>query len=341
MTTISPPKDYSEYLMLDQLLSSQVRWSGKVGAPAHDEMLFIVIHQAYELWFKQVIFELDSVIEMFDRDFIDENSIGVAVSRLVRTIEIMKVLVDQVRILETMTPLDFLDFRSMLGSTSGFQSKQFRQLEERLGLRDRQPNLFRVVEKWLERTPFLALDGFHFVEEYKTAVHGLWKRDLAGVESNPNLTEEDRTRRLDQLKGQEASFLKLLDPEEHKAMISDKKWHLSYPATIAALFINLYRDEPILHLPYRLLSALIDLEENFNLWRHRHSLMVLRMIGTKMGTGGSAGHDYLRSTVEANKVFTDLFNLSSLLISRSDLPTLPAHIRQKLSFHYSVSAENG
>ena len=99
---------------------------------------------------------------------------------------------------------------------------------------------------------------------------------------------------------------------------------LSHRATRAALFIHLYRDQPILHLPFRFLTLLVDVDELLATWRYRHALMVHRMIGTKIGTGGSSGHRYLLATVERNKVFTDLYDLSTFLISRSALPPLPA-----------------
>src|SRR5258708_22364938 len=130
-----PPVEYQESLQHDRLLSSQHPKSAEHGRPAHDEMLFIVVHQAYELWFKQILHELDSVLDLCRQDSVDERSIGVAVARLQRIAEIQKLLIDQLHILETMTPLDFLDFRDLLVPASGFQSVQFRLIEKKLGLR--------------------------------------------------------------------------------------------------------------------------------------------------------------------------------------------------------------
>jgi tryptophan 2,3-dioxygenase len=101
---------------------------------------------------------------------------------------------------------------------------------------------------------------------------------------------------------------------------------------LAAVFINLYRDEPILHLPFRLLMALVQLDELFTTWRYRHVMMVQRMIGSKIGTGGSSGSDYLKSTTENNRFFRDLFNLSTFLLPRSALPALPDSLRAALDF---------
>src|SRR5690606_31290490 len=113
----------------------QTRRSEAIGKPAHDEYLFIIVHQAYELWFKQILIELDSVIELFSQNPVSESSMGVIVSRLQRIETILKLLVQQVDVIETMTPMDFLDFREFLYPASGFQSLQFRLVEMKLGLK--------------------------------------------------------------------------------------------------------------------------------------------------------------------------------------------------------------
>jgi tryptophan 2,3-dioxygenase len=112
---------------------------------------------------------------------------------------------------------------------------------------------------------------------------------------------------------------------------------LSYKATHAALFINLYRFEPILHMPFRFLTLLVDIDEMFTTWRYKHALMVHRMIGAKVGTGGSSGHHYLLQTAEKHKIFTDLFDLSTYLIPKSMLPKLPPDIERELGFYYTYN----
>ena len=195
--SVRKPVYYGGYLQLDKLLSAQKPLSGNGQQAAHDEMLFIITHQAYELWFKQIIHELDSVLEDFSGKLVPESAVSRAVARLSRVVEIQKLLVDQLRVLETMTPLDFLDFRDALTPASGFQSFQFRLIEQKLGLIDerRTPfekspyfarlapehrrlvlaagkadSLFVLVERWLERTPFTRLGGFDFWREYRKAV---------------------------------------------------------------------------------------------------------------------------------------------------------------------------
>ena len=126
---------YRNYLQLDKILGAQQLESNSKGSEAHEEMLFIIIHQAYELWFKQILHELESVKKYFQRKRIHEENIGLIVGRVERTNKIMGVLVDQIEILETMTSLDFLDFRHHLSPASGFQSHQFRRIELMLGLK--------------------------------------------------------------------------------------------------------------------------------------------------------------------------------------------------------------
>src|SRR5204862_6557592 len=172
---------YHDYLQLDKILNAQSPESTKKGLEAHDEMLFIVIHQAYELWFKQLHHEVNSIVAIMNKPALNDNSpeLQTVVHRLSRIATILRVLIHQIDIMETMTPMDFLDFRDMLRPASGFQSVQFKLLEARLGLRyeDRHGQdhyvsqlkaseieslkkgesgnaLLSLVNRWLERIPF-------------------------------------------------------------------------------------------------------------------------------------------------------------------------------------------
>ncbi|MBL0175722.1 MAG: tryptophan 2,3-dioxygenase [Ignavibacteria bacterium] len=356
-----PPVYYSDYLQLDTLLSSQKLKSAEAGHPAHDEMLFIVIHQAYELWFKQILHEMGSVLDMFEKETVDEKNIGTAVWRLQRVVEIQKILIDQLRVLETMTPLDFLDFRDYLFPASGFQSVQFRLVEILFGLRAEQrllynqfayhtrvspehqallkrteerTSLFDVVERWLERTPFLDLPDFRFWQFYRDAVNAMLLGDRDVVRSNATLTDLEKQVQLEELDATEVRFAAVFEADKHEELIQSGKRRLSHTATQAALFISLYRDQPILHMPHRLLSTLVDIDELFTTWRYRHALMVHRMIGTKIGTGGSSGFHYLKSTAENHRVWTDLIDLSTYLIPRAALPALRPDVEAQLGFRY-------
>lgn len=356
-----PPLYYTDYLQLDALLSSQSRKSEEYGDPAHDEMLFIIVHQTYELWFKQVLFELDSAIALLSKDPVREQDIGTCVSRLHRVVEIQKVLIDQLRILETMTPLDFLDFRDYLFPASGFQSIQFRLLEIRLGLRsdtrlrynqaayhsrvspehrdllienEQKRTMFGAIESWLERTPFLEFGTYRFWDEYRSAVQDMLAHDRDVIQNNPTLSDTEKKQQLHEQDGTQEHFDAVFDVEKHDALRKEGICRLSHRATLAALFISLYRDQPILGMPYRLLAVLVDIDELLTTWRYRHALMVHRMIGTKIGTGGSSGYQYLKSTAESHRVFRDLTNLSTFLIPRQALPELPTELHQRLGFTY-------
>ena len=354
---------YHSYLQLDRLLSAQNPRSVELGDPAHEEMLFIILHQVYELWFKQIIHELQSVQAMFEDDKVDEKEIATAVGRLRRITEIQELLIQQIRVMETMTPLDFLDFRHYLFPASGFQSFQFRMVEVILGLRhderltyNKSPfdivfddekrkelheaesarSILQLINDWLERTPFLETPDFNFIEAYKKAVQSMLSKEKNAILGTVLLSDEMKQKRLRMLGDTDTYFANVLDPKQHAALLEDGKLKLSYKATIAALLIHLYREEPILQLPYQLLSVMMDIEENFTTWRYRHAQMVLRMIGRKTGTGGSSGHEYLSQTAQRHHIFADLYNISTLLIPRSDLPELPEEIKRQLGFFYTA-----
>ena len=356
------PLYYADYLQLGRLLDCQRLESQAQGTVAHDEMLFIITHQTYELWFKQILWELDAVRARFAQEVVDEKDIGRAVSHLIRIVEIQRVLIGQIDVLETMTPLDFLDFRDFLIPASGFQSLQFRLVENKLGIEPEQrlnidktpyqsrfaeadrpeltvsenePSLVDLVDAWLSRTPFLQFGDYDFWTAYRQAVDTMLAKDRLLIEQNPMFTPEKRARQLRMLTSTEAQFEALFDEQTYKTLRADGRFRFTHQALQAALLINLYRDEPILHLPFRLLSLLMDIDENFTKWRYRHALMALRMIGRKIGTGGSSGHDYLRQAAEQHRVFRDLFSLSTFFIPRSALPELPSKVRAAMGFQFS------
>jgi tryptophan 2,3-dioxygenase len=324
------PVYYSEYLQLDKILEAQALESDKHGRHAHDEMLFIVIHQAYELWFKQVLFEVDSVIHIFEQDKINDNSpdLQIAVHRLQRVCTILKVLVQQIDIMETMTPMDFLDFRDMLRPASGFQSIQFKMLEALLGLKfehrhgqsyytsqltpadvervkslEKRSTLLELVSKWLERMPYFKSEN-------------LWQDYRAIYASTLNENEM----------GNLEQFDKRFIADEREGMT------LSKDASRASLFIMLYRHYPLMHLPFELIETLLEIDELLSTWRFRHINMVHRIIGLRTGTGGSTGKDYLKGALDKHYIFSEFANLSSFLIERNKLPKLNLDIVEKMGF---------
>lgn len=258
-------RTYSDYLMLDELLDLQ---RPKSDGPEHDEMLFIVIHQVYELWFKQVLWELDYLCERFDAQ-----DTARALHTLKRVLTILKTMVGQIDILETMTPTEFLSFRDRLESASGFESFQFRELEFLLGMkntsvaerfepgsdaRERLSDRLRDPSVWDCFLHFLGGNGYEIPEE-------LVNRDVTQA------TEES---------------------EE-----------------LQEVLVAVYRDDEEL---VQVCERLVDLDEGIQEWRYRHVKMVQRTIGTKRGTGGSAGADYLVRTL-FQPVFPDLWAIRTKL----------------------------
>lgn len=359
---------YASYLELDKILSAQHPRSEMIeGKAAHEELLFIIVHQVYELWFKQINHELSSVMELFRKEAVDERNIGIAVSRLERVMDIQKLLIQQIRIMETMTPLDFLEFRNYLFPASGFQSYQFRKMEVMLGLPEKQRITYNnahyasvfdsaqqqelqdlekagtmgdLIEDWLERTPFLEFSGFHFVQKYREAVQRMIEREVEAIKASDYLPEQQMEMRLRMLGDTDTYFRSVLDEDFHNEQVRKGALRFSHKATLAALLIHLYRDEPILHMPYRLLASLVEMDELLTTWRYRHAQMVLRMLGKKIGTGGSSGHDYLLETALKHHIFYDLHNISTLLIPRSDLPQLPDSLIRELGFYYTTKNDS-
>lgn len=352
---------YGEYLKLDSILEAQEPESTKRGKTAHDEMLFIITHQAYELWFKQIIYELTSIIDVFDDPIVEDKKMGQVIHRLARIKSIQRVLIQQIDVIETMTPLDFLEFRDLLVPASGFQSIQFKQIEIMLGIKrkkripadreffhsrlqpqdlqileelEQQDTLLELTDRWLERMPFLEFEGFDFWQEYEKAVEKMLDSDRKIIEQNDTLTDREKEFQLNDLTHTRAIFESVFDESKFETLRQDDEFRLSHEAFRAALFIHLYRDEPMLYSPFRYLTLLLEIDQLFTNWRQRHASMVRRMLGTKIGTGGSSGHDYLSATTRKNRVFVDLFKLSTFLIPREDLPVLPDGLGKALGFFF-------
>jgi len=339
---------YGEYLGLDKILDAQLLESEARGIDAHDEMLFIIIHQTYELWFKQIMYELNSIIDIFQATSINDNapSLQIAVHRTNRIIEIWKLLVSQVDVLETMTPMDFLDFRDLLTPASGFQSVQFRELETKLGLKmenrheqhyyehqlcpmhvaqikelDTKESFLDLLEQWLERTPIWAAEDWNDFEVPKGAkkdIHPFWATYRHTFESG--------------LVSEELAAIKMSDFDRLILGEGEQETRLSAASLQAALFITLYRDYPLMQMPYQLLSKWLEIDELMANWRYRHMSMVRRMIGMRVGTGGSTGASYLKGAMEKHHIFGDFTRITTYLIPRAKLPTLPLALEQKLRF---------
>jgi tryptophan 2,3-dioxygenase len=253
----SPALTYSNYLALDELLDAQRPLSHE-----HDEMLFIVIHQVYELWFKQLLHELRHL-----QGRLEAGDSAHSLHTLRRILTILKVVVAQIDVLETMTPRQFTSFRNRLAAASGFQSVQFRVLEAVLGRRD--PS---VLE--------------HYPEQ------GHARAVIAAAMNRPALFD---------------SFLRYLVFHKYAIPVGLLRRDVSRPAQpsseVQAALLAAYRDDGA---PAQVAERLVDVDEGFQEWRYRHVKMVERTIGDKAGTGGSSGAAYLRSTL-FTPAFPDLW----------------------------------
>ncbi len=253
------PLTYSSYLKLDEILSAQ---NPHAEEPEHDEMLFIIIHQIYELWFKQILHELDYLQKLFIN-----NDTGRALHTLKRVLTILKVVVAQVDVLETMTPLEFLSFRDRLESASGFQSFQFRELEFALGYK-RESTFVHYPEGSTARHRL----------EIRYRQPALWDAFLHYLAHNGLDVPKDLLTR-------------------------DVTQPIQPSPAIQKTLIEIYWHQPIIS---QVCERLVDLDEGVQEWRYRHVKMVERTIGAKEGTGGSAGIEYLQSTL-LKPVFPDLW----------------------------------
>jgi len=187
------------------------------------------------------------------------------------------------------------------------------------------------VELWLERTPFLNLGEFDFWAEYRKSVSRMTQEDREEIK-NCGLSVEEQKARLEDIQSTEQMYKDFFDEKKYNEFISRGKRRLSYKATKAAIMVNLYREEPIFQLPFQLLTLLLEVDSGLTRWRYHHAQMVHRMLGMKIGTGGTSGFHYLQATAQQHKIFSDFAELSMFYIPRSLIPTLPHHIRALLRF---------
>uniref|UniRef100_H2YYY6 Tryptophan 2,3-dioxygenase n=1 Tax=Ciona savignyi TaxID=51511 RepID=H2YYY6_CIOSA len=375
-------------LQLPRILSSQYLQSSRGNKiPVHDEHLFIVTHQTFELWFKQIIHEVDSVRQIFADAYLEERNMLLLISRITRVSDILQEIIKKKKKSLALTVMVFYQTLPYLQNGSGFQSLQFRLMEIKLGMTDElrvqynqqhymnvffgeekeklkravsEKNLFELVNGWLERTPGLEANGFDFFDKFKCSVQAMHEEFKAFGE----VDEDEKKEHLLEYKRGVENFDSIFDENKHNKMIAAGDRRFSHKALQGALMIYLYRDEPRFHLPFQLLHALMDIDSHLTKFRSRlinltismcfqtthkrgqqnryrsdlsrlirglnnnyitdsHTCMVQRMIGRKIGSGGSSGYLYLRSTCsDRYKIFVDLMNLSSFLVPRDRIPPL-------------------
>ena len=349
---------YGDYLQLPALLELQ----GEDRGVSPDEMHFIIVHQTFELWFKQVIRELTEVRDILAQDHVPEDDIPRAVDHLGRTTEIFRLMANQWTVLETLTPQGFLAFRDGLGTASGFESYQMREFEILLGLanEDRlygmdpistfrelaknserdaailtrledvasKPSLCESLLQWVSRTPIMGSlvenDGdehtvTEYIDEHLSSHENIGKQAAERMSGYGASTSEKAAERF------AASHQGAIDFLKPDGKISR--------ARAGLLFIESYRELPLLTWPRTLIDAIVELEESMVKWRHSHARMVERIMGRRIGTGGTSGVDYLDATSQY-RIFKDLWAVRTILVKPDFRPEL------KNAEFYGYSSEN-
>ena len=335
--------NYWDYIHVEDLLQLQRGLAEDEGDITNEEVLFITVHQVYELWFKLIRRELLTLRDLFKQDQVEEQALSNGARSIHRITVILRRCVDHFEIMETLTTREYLGFRDKLMPASGFQSAQLRQIEILLGLNDDsriplggqeswvealrahdgsdspamrrvmkqkqdRPTLLEAVEEWLYRTPFAGLGP-----DEPGADEALDRF----IDSYANATAEelDRTCEFAITRAGDSSEAKRLkeryeeEKQEIRSFLSPGGPRGSFlrRTRAAALFILSYRELPLLAWPREVLDGLIELEQVFLVFRQRHARMVERVIGRRTGTGGSSGVDYLDKTALTYRIFRDLW----------------------------------
>jgi tryptophan 2,3-dioxygenase len=337
---------YADYLQLHELLKLQ----GDNRDINSDEMHFIIVHQTFELWFKQVIRELSEARDILGRDHVPEDDIPRAVDHLGRTTEIFRLMANQWTVLETLTPQGFLAFRDGLGSASGFESFQMREFEILLGLdnADRiggmdplssfrrmaegdergatilarledamsQPSLYESMMNWVERTPIMGslYGGEGDAENVRAYVE-------THLEAHRVVCEEAAERSAGWGAGDPSKMAARMAAAHEGAVDFLMPGGEVSRARAGLLFIESYRELPLLTWPRTLIDAIVELEESTVKWRHSHARMVERIMGRRIGTGGTSGVDYLDATSQY-RIFKDLWGIRTILVKPEKRPAL-------------------
>jgi tryptophan 2,3-dioxygenase len=355
------PTPYWDYIKVEPLLALQTGIGSREEELSNDEVMFIVVHQIDELWFKLVLREMVAVRNLFASVPVPEQALASAVRGIRRMETILWQLAAHFELMETMTTRDYLAFRDKLTGASGFQSAQMREIEILMGLAEADrvplghegsykkaleqhdgsestalrrvrarlgdsPTLRDAMLEWIHRTPIQGSTPSQpddarrvraFVEAYLDAHRRMVERGLEGARDHA-LTEADKKRLEERARGEVASaraYLLADDlPEPERARASRIR--------AALVFIESYRELPLLAWPREVLEGLTTFEQAFVIFRQRHARMVERMIGRRTGTGGSAGVDYLDTTALRYRVFRELWAVRTLLVRAQDLPPL-------------------
>jgi tryptophan 2,3-dioxygenase len=360
MTSIRKPTAYWDYIRVEELLSLQAGLAARDAELTNDEHMFIVIHQIDELWFKLILREIVSVRDLFARPLVPEQSLSSAVRGIRRMATVLQMTSDHFALMETMTTRDYLAFRDKLSPASGFQSAQLREIEILLGLPDAdriplghehsyidalkdggretaasrrvqarladKPTLGEAIGDWLYRTPIQGSLPGHasddervraFTDAYCATHAGALARGME-LAKTAALTAADAKRLEDRYAKETAAARAFLLAED---VAADRRPRAAR-IRAALVFIESYRDLPLLAWPREVIDAVVAFEQAFVVFRQRHARMVERVIGRRTGTGGSAGVEYLDQTALKYRIFPDVWAVRTLLVQKSELPEL-------------------
>ena len=345
---------YWDYIRVGDLTRLQGGIDDDESSLTNDEVLFITVHQVYELWFKLVLREVEGLRDLLARDHVPDEAMAGACRGLNRCVRILRVAGKHFEVVESLSTRDYLAFRDKLFPASGFQSAQLRELEILLGLdaeeripfgkdkaawldalkdhRGRRgegwqrvqarlkdlPTLKDALDAWLYRTPVRASQPSDagdeevvatFIEDAMKAHEGAVRSLVDTIGETAGISPEALRERYDrEIEGAKA-FFQCEDPRRRRIRA-------------AIFFIESYCDEPLLAWPRKLLAQIVEFEQAFVIFRQRHARMVERVIGRRVGTGGSSGVDYLDRTALAYRVFDDLWTVRTFQLRAADLPTL-------------------
>ena len=349
--------NYWEYIRVEDLLRLQGGVRDDEGKLSNDEVLFIVVHQVFELWFKLVLRELESARDLFHQNPVPDMALAQATRSFRRVSTIFDQGIQHFAVMETMTTRDYLGFRDSLIGASGFQSAQLREMEILLGLQDHEriplgvegtykdalksmdgtaspallrverraangPSLRDVVYAWLARTPVSAEGPEPFLRSFLESHRAEMGERLRLVAEKMKIAPADLDlwrQRYERELGNVQKFV--LGEDDESASPEVKAERLRVRA--ALVFLESYRELPRLAWPREALDALLEMEQKMVIWRQRHARMVERVIGRRVGTGGSAGVDYLDSTALKYRVFGDIWAIRTILLQKSAIPDIP------------------
>jgi len=336
-----PPQQsptYWDYLRIVPLLDLQGGLGGDDAQLSEDELHFIIVHQVFELWFKLVLRELRLARDQFAADWVPERSLPHVVRHLRRVNEIFKLSAEVFGVLETLTPQDFLAFRAKLGESSGFQSFQMRQIELLLGLQAEERQRHTAVGDPIARIEQAARTSpvgdrvLQIVRQtqaeksLRDALHSwLYRTPIQGSSPADSGDRDAVAEFLRDYRDGLERYDPRLTPDFDRFVAAEGVAAEEQPRTVrvraAVLFIESYRELPLLAWPNTLLETVVEMEELLVLWRSRHARMVERIIGRRPGTGGSAGVSYLDATAQY-RVFHEFWTARSVLVPRAYIPEL-------------------